>query len=155
MPIYKSDQIQLEGRQFKVEYITADVANNTATTLLYSVKDYDSHNAYNTGTGIYTVPVSGKYRVTGGVSWSLTGSVASDGKIIMNAFKNGSIHSQMTTWTSQVASPNFDGELSGSTTINCNAGDTINISGLKNSSITYTANSSASGDYICIERVGN
>jgi len=36
----------------------------TVTTLKYEDRLYDSHNAYNTTTGEYTVPVTGKYLVT-------------------------------------------------------------------------------------------
>ena len=39
------------------------IANNTNTTLIFGDKDSDTHNAYNTSTGVYTFPVSGYYAV--------------------------------------------------------------------------------------------
>lgn len=38
--------------------------NSTLTDFIYEDLDYDTHAAYNTSTGVYTVPVSGKYRVS-------------------------------------------------------------------------------------------
>lgn len=44
----------------------------TVTTLKYEDRLYDSHNAYNTTTGEYTVPVTGKYLVTTNGTLTLT-----------------------------------------------------------------------------------
>lgn len=43
---------------------TTSITNNTDTTLLYDNKIRDTHGSYNTGTGIYTAPISGWYHVT-------------------------------------------------------------------------------------------
>ena len=60
------------------------VVNNT--DLLFSDLDFDTHNAYNTSTGVYTVPVSGIYDV------NLTYSLTSPGDFIRAGIKkNGSI----------------------------------------------------------------
>lgn len=40
------------------------IANATTTTILYEDKNFDTHNAMNTATGIYTVPVSGLYYIS-------------------------------------------------------------------------------------------
>jgi hypothetical protein len=39
------------------------VLNNTLTTILYEDKIDDSHSAYNTSTGEYTIPVAGRYLI--------------------------------------------------------------------------------------------
>lgn len=39
---------------------------NTTTTILFEDKDYDTHDAYNPLTGIYTVPLTGKYQINCG-----------------------------------------------------------------------------------------
>lgn len=44
----------------------------SATTIPYEDIDYDTHGAYNTSTGVYTVPAPGLYKITGSV---LTASV--------------------------------------------------------------------------------
>jgi hypothetical protein len=43
---------------------TIGIPTTTITTVLFDTKSYDTHSAYNTSTGIYTVPVSGKYSVS-------------------------------------------------------------------------------------------
>lgn len=40
------------------------------TTIKYNTKDYDTHNAYNTSSGIYTIPVSGFYSGGGSINQS-------------------------------------------------------------------------------------
>ena len=42
-------------------------AIGTSAILLYNNKAFDTHNSYNTGTGLYTVPVSGVYEIKGSV----------------------------------------------------------------------------------------
>lgn len=40
---------------------TSTTAGTTSQCFIYTVKDHDTHNAYSTSTGKFTVPVSGKY----------------------------------------------------------------------------------------------
>jgi hypothetical protein len=40
------------------------IPNVTPTTVIYNLEGYDTHNAYNPATGIFTVPEAGKYRCT-------------------------------------------------------------------------------------------
>jgi hypothetical protein len=39
------------------------IANDSTTTIKYDSKSYDTHNAYNTSTGVFTVPKAGKYLI--------------------------------------------------------------------------------------------
>jgi hypothetical protein len=45
------------------------IANNAGTDIVFEDLDKDTHNAYNTSTGEYTVPASGWYQVNGLVSF--------------------------------------------------------------------------------------
>lgn len=55
------------------ETVAASYTTNTAqavtngNTVIYEDLDFDTHGAYNTSTGVYTFPVSGKYQVSAGV----------------------------------------------------------------------------------------
>lgn len=40
------------------------LTHDIATLVTFEDRDYDSHNAYNTSTGTYTAPVSGKYNIS-------------------------------------------------------------------------------------------
>lgn len=51
------------------------LTNNTVTVVPYDTEIFDTHNAYNTGTGVFTAPEDGFYRVTAthltnSVSWA-------------------------------------------------------------------------------------
>jgi hypothetical protein len=50
---------------FRAYTTTARTVNNTAPTVIFENVDKDSHGAYNASTGVYTVPVSGDYVVSG------------------------------------------------------------------------------------------
>lgn len=52
--------------------------NNTAPILKFPTKKHDTHEAYNTSTGVYTVPVSGKYVVTTQLRTASTAFTAAD-----------------------------------------------------------------------------
>ena len=59
----------------------------TATTITFEDVVEDSHNAYNTATGVYTIPVSGWYAIQGKVAFANLDTVAGEqtiGYIILN-----------------------------------------------------------------------
>lgn len=56
------------------------------TVVLYPSKRLDTHNSYNTTTGIYTIPVSGIYRINHSI---ITGSSASNKTFVSRIRKNG------------------------------------------------------------------
>jgi hypothetical protein len=61
-----SPQTILETETVAARYKTnsgQSLSNSVEETVLYNTKDHDTHNAYNTTTGIYTVPVSGYYMI--------------------------------------------------------------------------------------------
>jgi len=104
--------------------------------LIYDTKVYDKTNSFSTSTGVYTVPSAGRYRLSiFSVSTSATGNLI--------VYKNGSIHKYIGTIMG--ASKGF----AGSTTVDCNAGDTLSIN--SDSNITYTGN--VTYNYLTIEKV--
>jgi hypothetical protein len=89
----------------------------------------DTHSAYNTLTGAYTVPVSGIYRISLSSIYSSTA-----GYQVIRIFKNGSISQEFM----QVGNANFPS--SASTQISCNAGDILTFVSDLNLTIVYSAN---------------
>jgi hypothetical protein len=99
----------------------------------------DTHSAYDTSTGLYTVPVSGFYSIQGSIfnSASLAG-------IYAFVVKNGvNIASGSQFSTNSANSSIF------STVIYCDAGDTLGI----RSSANVTTNTSSSGNTLAIHRL--
>lgn len=107
----------------------------TPNALTYTSKLYDTNDAYNTSTGIYTVPVPGVYRITIGASY--TGAVTQN----YGVYKNGSI--AITAFAQAIAVA----RVNGSTTIQCVAGDTLKVAG--DTSDTY----GSTDGYLSIEKL--
>lgn len=130
---------------------TSTFANSASTTLVCTNKLYDSHAAFNTSTGVYTVPVSGKYRVTS--SWAATGT--SNANTAIQAFinRNGSSVSSSYQWGSAATNGVLSAQIAD--TITCSAGDTLNVQYNQNGGSTVTASTTAALVRISVERVGN
>jgi hypothetical protein len=82
--------------------------------IIFPTATYDTHNAYSISTGLYTVPVSGVYQLSGSVN-----STAAGGSL-MQIYKNGSLYS-----TVGAVNSNGGGPFSG--LVQVNAGDTLSI----------------------------
>jgi hypothetical protein len=135
---------------------TQSIPNATSTAVtLFTTKSYDSHNAFNSSTGVYTCPVSGKYRVT----WQLAAN-----SVVTATSAGQSFQAQI--WTSGLQVSNSYLVSAGtaatyyvtmcSDTINCVAGQTITpevYQSLTGSAVTI--GSAIAPMCITIERVGN
>ncbi|CAN5950512.1 unnamed protein product [Sphagnum jensenii] len=126
--------------------VTATITSSLSTAT-YSTKDFDSHNAYSSGT--LTIPVSGKYQINAGLS--ITGTFSTNNNTIIDIVKNGTQYSEVNfqaNGSPSSANPNI------SDIIQCNAGDTINIQVSSNSS-GPAINASNFRNYFSWARVGN
>lgn len=125
----------------------------SATTIPFATKYYDSHNAWNNANAnAYTAPVSGKYRISATLSLAGTNlstsqlfslqvvqaGSASVSKYLQQIYGNGTSAAYMVT---------------GSTTFNLLAGDTLTIQAA--SSVSGTLNTGQGTNHFAIERVGN
>ena len=122
----------------------------TLTTLALGTKNFDSHNAYNTTTGVYTVPVSGKYRVSATVT---TAAVNLTTAQIFSAQlqKNGTGFITTQIPGNGASSISYCNDVS--QTVSCNTGDTISLAALANTATTTYASSGAT--VLSLERIGN
>ena len=116
---------------------TAVIATSAGSAAVFPVSTFDTHNAYNTSTGKYTVPVSGYYNV------SVSGIIPNSGNTYCSVelFKNDSYYKTLFSL--------FNGNDvgSGSTLVSCNAGDTLKISTGGTNSGTGFAYSAGNGGY--------
>jgi hypothetical protein len=121
-----------------------------ANTLVpFANKTYDSHNAYNTTTGLYTVPVSGKYLVSCSVSSPV--NISSGQQISISVLKNGVNYGRLGN------SPGNGGVgnkgPSGADVLDCLAGDTISITVYTD--VSTSLDTTATFNRLSITRVGN
>lgn len=124
----------------------------SSATIKYENKIFDTHNAYNTSTGIYTVPISGTYRASACLQ---TNSAAWNSGDAMEITISPSVG---TSCDYRVIAP-------GATITNCvgatdifhfNAGDTLQISlsnGRTGGSVSLVATTSR--NKFAVERIGN
>ncbi len=138
------------------ESVNASYTTTTGTTvntgnpvIPFPIRSFDSHNSYNTSTGVYTAPVSGKYRVS--ATLTATVNLSSAQQFSVGFLKNGTffrvVGNNVGAGGSASRSP------SGSTLIDLLAGETVSVYGY--SDVSTTLNTSAGFSHFSIERVGN
>ena len=120
----------------------------SAAAYSFATKLYDSHNAYSGST--YTIPVSGKYRVsaqltTAGVTLSTSQNYD------LYIYKNGSAYALTQANGTGGTTKAYSAPISAS--VSCVAGDTIQI--FAQSSVATTALTTTGSNVLSIERIGN
>jgi hypothetical protein len=132
-------------------YNTAEttLTNGGSTTIPWPTKDFDTHGQMNTSTGVYTVPVAGKYRVSATIQIATTLTAARMGLFIYHgATAMAFVASIQTTGTNT--------SVSVTKTIQCLAGDTLSIQGNNaNGSGTTTITTNTNDNFVSIDRIGN
>lgn len=127
---------------------TTTAMTGSMATLINPTKVFDTHSAYNTSNGVYTIPISGKYRASGVLA---TGATVGLLALTLQAVQSGSasvtrllgaMPSKDSTSTQKVCS--------GSTLFTCLAGDTIVFQGSEGNS-----NAAAAISHFEIDRIGN
>jgi hypothetical protein len=101
---------------------TGAMAVGTSSTVVFGSRSFDSHNAYNSTTGIYTVPISGKYQVNTTITSTSTSQIQS---LLVDITKNGSVWNRVTP--SRLAAVSSTISVMNSAIVSVNAGDTIEI----------------------------
>lgn len=142
---------------------SATTAVGTAvTTVVFSSKEYDTHNIYSTSTGAISIPVSGKYsiRVITESPSGASASTANAGTYLM-IYKGNPGSGVINTLLSNLRWPLATGTgmpviLQGGTTVQANAGDVFYITQQRDASISaYSLSGTATTNVLVVERVGN
>lgn len=127
------------------------VANATDTTIKYTTKVYDTHGAYDTGSGAYTVLVPGYYKVVSSILME-SGSWSAGEQVIIKLFKNGSEVSRsevraQATFTDRFAPSNLVDVVS------CASGDTLLIKVYQSSGASLNFESDTVQSFLDIDRI--
>lgn len=104
---------------------TTSIPNNSITLFINGTKTYDTHNAYSTSTGRFTVPVAGKYKV---LTYSKLAAASFSANQVQEIylFKNAAQYSVLARRVMQATINNYFA-LSGSDDIDCIAGDILDV----------------------------
>ncbi len=110
------------------------LVHNVITQVVFPTKVMDSHNAYNTSTGVYTCPAPGRYFVNFWFQSAAPQTPASAAKRISYAVlrQNGADKIYGPQWISLQAATSTTAEGYACGILNCNAGDTITTMGYQN-----------------------
>ena len=140
-----------ETRVVAARYTTGaaqSIPNNTNTVLDFGTKDFDTHNAVTTGASWrYTAPVSGYYRVAVCATFQANGGGTRAGILRKNGVDHSVMDSQLSFGSGQTDA------VQGSALVQLNPGDYIDVVVFQNTGGAKSMDSTATGNYIAIDRV--
>jgi hypothetical protein len=124
-----------------------------STTLTNWSKVNDSHNFFNATTGVATIPVSGRYRISTNILLASTALTVGSNRFMQaeikgtksKTFSTNAVWASITTYLTS----------GGSMTLDYLAGDTISIGCNNQSGSTIALNAGSTDTWVSIERVGN
>lgn len=122
--------------------------SGSLATVVWSTKDFDTTASMNAGTGVYTVPTTGKYQVNCAI---ITGGTFSlNNSIDLQIQKNGTAWTEQTMFAFASAT---DISVTVGDIIQCNAGDTIQVQ-LSSSAVAPSIAVSNTKNWFSIALVG-
>lgn len=138
---------------FKASTASARTMSNTFPTVVYETTVIDTASGYNNTTGVYTIPFTQYYRITGAFATNGSGtSYGIDnlaGLIVKQNGSSGDFCAMVragSTFATLILTTN------GSTIVSCTAGDTLALGGYSDVSTT-TATSTATQNYFEITNI--
>jgi hypothetical protein len=131
-------------------YGATTTVNNSGVTVIYPTVRMDSHKGYNASTGVYTVPVSGYYRVSGGfttspAAWVNNNAIQMSASITGTGAPGGTF-----AFTRIISAGTTEQGISGSATYYCAAGDTIVLRVLSGQTVSLNG---GTNNFVSIERL--
>lgn len=115
------------SEQVSAKYNSTSNSVTNGQTLIFTSRDWDTHSAYNTSTGIFTVPVAGKYRIAAHFVGGANQSAVATDFVLLRADKNSGAQQYDMGSQEWQASVSMTPLLGGMTTMQCNAGDTLKV----------------------------
>lgn len=134
--------------------LAAGTITSAGNDLIYTNRIFDTHGAFNTSTGEYTVPVSGKYSITGQFRTITTAMTVGFGTALSVKIDN-----TVTKFIANVRTQTTSGiirEVSGApVTLNLLAGQKIKLHAFSDTSATIDTGPNALFNWVSIMRTGN
>lgn len=148
--VQMSDSADTRVVAAKIYTSSARTMNNTSPTIVYEGVSYDTHGAYNSTTGTYTIPVTGYYKIGGTVQTATTSYSVNNAAGLQ--LKVNSVAGDFLGLVRAQAAASLLLSTTGSVGTYLKSGDTINIGGYSDTATTTSASNPAI-NYITIERL--
>jgi hypothetical protein len=151
LDVNSSVQKALNGYNMRAHGSTSTVAN-AFMLIAFSTTDWDTATGYNSSTGVYTIPVAGKYHITGSVNMTATTAVAAQAyqlEILQNNVQKTFVNHLTISAVDKTNNIFINDD------VNCNVGDSIAIAGLNTNTGPSISNSNPASNWISIFKVGN
>jgi hypothetical protein len=126
------------------------IPNSTLTTVVFNNKSYDSHNAYNSGTGEFRAPISGIYRVSASIMGSFSAGTSTLDSYI---YVNGILTSLQPFTIQATLSANWPWFINDE--LRLNAGDVVTYRVTQNTGSSRTLSTAPEYNRLTISRIGN
>lgn len=126
----------------------------SATIMIHPNKVFDTHNAYNTSTGRFSCPMSGKYEAGYFFQSSASISFPANNTVTVEVYKNGSFAGRMGVYTGAA----YNGGIYIACTpisVDCVAGDLLDVRVQRTGAVPAISGDSGTAHAILFRRVGN
>jgi microcystin-dependent protein len=128
------------------------IPNNVVTQITNWTKETDSHNAFNAVSGLYTVPISGRYAISAYLVYQGGPVVGTEYDLTLSV--NGTVFRQA-SWLAVGSAGSFTPTTPINALVSLKSGDTVFLSSYQSSGASKLLNPSGLNNYINIARIGN
>jgi hypothetical protein len=131
---------------------TQSVPISTSTIVNFDSVDYDNSSSVTTGASwSFKAPITGYYNVSGRITYA-SAAVVTNAQFRLDLYKNGVDFAYLGFYRSEASSGADLPSVGGSTIIQLNAGDTINLQAFQDDG-THTLFGNALGCWVAIQRI--
>ncbi len=123
--------------------------NGSYNDVIFGTATFDTHGKYDTTTGIYTVPVAGKYHVSANIL--VVGTYALNSNLQLALSKNNSATSSALGYVRSGGAETIQG-VAVNCTVSCVAGDTLRVKSLTDAT-SLSFSSTAGANTLSIHRI--
>jgi hypothetical protein len=126
--------------------------NGSTATIIYNNRIFDTHGAFNTSTGVYTVPVAGTYLVTINTHWAAS-TAWSNAEVTTSSIRQNGVEVAnilLYPWATQASSVTVQAGGPLTILVRCAKGDTIDAQAVQASGGSLALNTNAAVNYISI-----
>jgi len=135
-------------------YTNCTTAFGTTNAIaIFGTRDFDTHGFYNSSTGVASIPIGGKYRISASFNTGSGTAASINTYAYLQIRINSVVKCVLATFSYQVASA-LSAVGNGSCIVNLNAGDTLDVTTIRDSGAPAVSMLNNNFTWLNIERIG-